>query len=54
MKKEKIELVEIKFVEDFVKSKMKIKLREVDIEEKVFYFCELEKIFKEDEVVKSV
>ncbi|WP_394325304.1 PmbA/TldA family metallopeptidase [Thermococcus sp. JCM 11816] len=53
-KREKIELAEIKPVEDFVKSKMKTKPREVDIEEKVNHLRELEKILKEDEAVKSV
>ncbi|WP_288072944.1 TldD/PmbA family protein [Pyrococcus sp.] len=53
-KKEKITLAEIKPVEDFVESKMKIKPREVDIEEKVNHLKELEKLLKEDKSVKSV
>ncbi|BAA30669.1 458aa long hypothetical protein [Pyrococcus horikoshii OT3] len=53
-KKEKIKLAEIKPVEDFVKSKMKIKPREVDIEEKINHLKELENLLKEDKAVKSV
>lgn len=53
-KKEKIELAEIKTVEDFVKSRMQVKPSEVDIEEKVNHLRELEKLLKEDKAVKSV
>ncbi|NJE84411.1 TldD/PmbA family protein [Thermococcus sp. CX2] len=53
-KKEKIELAEIKPVQDFVKSKMKIKPAEIDVEEKVTHLLELERLLKEDEAVKSV
>jgi TldD protein len=52
-RKEKIQLAEIKTYEDFVKSKMKIKPFEVDIEEKVDHLRSLEKLLKEDKAVKS-
>ncbi|NJE75947.1 TldD/PmbA family protein [Thermococcus sp. ES12] len=53
-KREKIQLAEIEPAQDFVKSRMKLKPREVDIEEKVAHLRELEKLLKEDSAVKSV
>ena len=52
-KKEKIQLADIKPYEDFVKSRMKIKPKEVSIEEKVEHMRELEKLLKEDRSIKS-
>ncbi|AHF80200.1 TldD/PmbA family protein [Thermococcus paralvinellae] len=52
-KREKIQLAEIKPVEDVVKSKMKIKPAEVNIDDKIGHLKELEKLLKEDKVVKS-
>ncbi len=50
---EKIKLADIKIVEDEVKSKMKIKPEEVDVQEKVKKMKELEKELKKDKNVKS-
>ncbi len=50
---EKIKLADIKIVEDEVKSKMKIKPEEVDVQEKVKRMKELEKELKKDKNVKS-
>ncbi|NJE43303.1 TldD/PmbA family protein [Thermococcus sp. GR6] len=53
-KKEKIELAEVKPVQDFVKSKMKIKPAQIDVEEKVAHVKELGTLLLEDSTVKSV
>ncbi len=53
-KRERIELAEVKPVEDFVKSRMKVRPEETDIDEKVNHLRELERLLKEDEAVKSV
>ncbi|ASJ10695.1 TldD-like protein [Thermococcus sp. P6] len=53
-RKEKIELAEVKPVEDFVKSRMRIKPGEVDVGDKVRHLRELEGLLREDAAVKSV
>ncbi|USG99795.1 TldD/PmbA family protein [Thermococcus argininiproducens] len=52
-KKEKIQLAEVKTYEDIVRSKMKIKPKEVSIEEKVERLAELESLLKADSTIKS-
>ena len=52
-KKEKIQLAEVKAYEDIVRSKMKIKPKEVSIEEKVERLAELESLLKADSTIKS-
>lgn len=44
----------MKPVQDFVVSRMRVRPREVDVEEKVAHLIELEKLLKEDKAVKSV
>ncbi len=50
---EKIKLADIDIVEDEVKSKMKIKPSEIDVEEKVSRMKKLEKELKKEESIKS-
>lgn len=52
-KKEKIQLAEVKAHQDIVKSKMKVKPKEIPIEEKVERLMDLEALLKEDKAIKS-